>query len=170
MGREGRREPDGTLYRHHRTAYDGVWFFYTEAGAGDPGEHPEKIKWISDDLDELYPIALDAGIPPDTFWDSSLSEIRELLESYSREEKRKRKEKILDDFIMAEAIAVNLATMFSPDTKADTVKPWDYYQKLFAEEKEIYDKNKAGRDLEEYKEKRRAYAAEVNRRRQQGLM
>lgn len=71
---------------------------------------------------------------------------------------------------MAEAIAINLVAMLPLDTKTDTAKPWDYYQKLFAEEKEAYDQKKAERDLEEYKEKRRAYAAEVNRRRQQGLM
>lgn len=93
-----------------------------------------------------------------------------MLESRSREEKRKRKEKILDDFIMAEAVAINVAAMLLPDSKMETAKPWDYYQKLFSEEKEAYDQKKAERDLEEYKEKRRAYVAEVNRRRQQGFM
>lgn len=115
-------------------------------------------------------MALDAGISVDTFWNSSLAEIMDMLDSYAREEKRRRKDKIMDDFIMAEVMAVNIAAMFSTDKNTDTPKPWDYYQKLFAEEKEVYEKQKAERDLEEYKEKRRAYIAEVNRRRQMGLM
>ncbi len=115
-------------------------------------------------------MALDAGISIELFWNSSLNEITDMLESYARKEKRRRKEKVLDDFIIAEVTAVNLAALFSSDKKAETPKPWDYYQELFVEEKKAYEKEKAYRELEEYKEERRAYVAEVNRRRQQGLM
>lgn len=115
-------------------------------------------------------MALDAGIPIDTFWDSSLSEIWDMLESYERRKRQIRKDKILDDFIIAEVTAINLAALLSSDKKIQTPRPWDYYQKIFTEEKEVYEKERAERELEEYKEKRRAYAAEVNRRRQQGLM
>lgn len=115
-------------------------------------------------------MALDAGIPVETFWDSSMDEIRELLKSRSREETRKRKEKIMDDFVMAEVIAWNIGAMLPHDEKFTLPKPWDYYPKIFAEESAAFEEQEKERQLEEYKEKRRAYVAEVNRRRQQGLM
>lgn len=96
-------------------------------------------------------------------------EILDMIESAAREEKRKRKEKILDGFILAEAVAWNLAVLLPHDEKIKPPKPWDYYRS-FEEEKEAFEKQDQGRQLEEYKEKRREYAAEVNRRRQQGLL
>lgn len=92
-----------------------------------------------------------------------------MIESAAREERRKRKEKIMDDFILAEVTAINLATLFSADKKIRPPKPWDYYRS-FEEEKESFEKQDQERQLEEYKEKRREYAAEVNRRRRHGLI
>lgn len=115
-------------------------------------------------------MAIDAGISIEAFWNYSLNEIIDILESISREEKRRRKEKIIDAFIIAEVTAMNLAALFSSDEKIKFPKPWDYYDKIFDEEKEVFKQQELERQLEEYKEKRRAYVAEVNRRRQQGLM
>lgn len=52
-------------------------------------------------------------------------------------------------------------------TKNKKVKisaPWDRYPDLFSEEKEIYEKEKAVSDLEEYKERRRRFAEQYNDR------
>lgn len=118
----------------------------------------------------LYPEALDAGMSIPEFWDSSIDEIIDRINSHIREENRKRKQKIIDDFIIAEATAVNIALLFSKDKNAKQPKPWDYYKNLFKEEKAIYEKSEEERILEEYKEKRRTYIAEHNKRWKQGLI
>lgn len=88
---------------------------------------------------ELYPVALDYGISIETFWDSSLNEILDMIESAAREEKRRRKEKIVDDFVIAEVTAMNIASMLFPDKKLRLPKPWDYYDRLFKEEKAVFE-------------------------------
>lgn len=92
-----------------------------------------------------------------------------MIESAEREEKRKWKEKILDGFILVDAAVRKIAALLPSDKKIRPPKPWDYYRS-FEEEKESFEKQDQERQLEEYKEKRREYAAEANRRRQQGLL
>lgn len=75
----------------------------------------------------------------------------------------------MDDFLLAEVIAHNVATMlFSENDKKQMDMPWDYYPYLFEKEKELYDEKQRQIEFEEYKERRREYIAEFNRRRQQG--
>lgn len=119
---------------------------------------------------DLYPEALDAGMSIETFWDSSIDEIVDMINSHIREENRRKKQKVIDDFIIAEVTALNLAALFSKKEDRKIPKPWDYYKTMFAEEKEAYEAKEEERALEEYKEKRRAYVAEYNKRRQQGLI
>lgn len=90
------------------------------------------------------------------------------IESYNRVEERRRKEKILDYFILAEVTAVNTAEMLMAEGKPKFPRPWEYYPKLFEEEKEVFEQAEKEKALEEYKEQRRRYVTEFNRRRQQG--
>ena len=99
-----------------------------------------------------------------------MNEIMDMLDSCAREEKRKRKEKIVDDFILAEVTAINFAYMLFPNENARTPQPWDYHEKLFAEEKEVFEENDQERRFQEYQARRKDYFDEINRRRQQGLM
>ena len=117
----------------------------------------------------MYPAAIDAGIPIELFWNSSVNEIIDMMESHYRETERKRKQKIMDDFLLAEVIAHNVAIMlFSENDKKSMEMPWDYYPSLFEKEKELYEEKKRQIEFEEYKERRREYIAEFNRRRHQG--
>lgn len=117
----------------------------------------------------MYPAAIDAGITIELFWNSSVNEIIDMLESHYRENERKRKQKIMDDFLLAEVIAHNVATLlFSESDKKVMQRPWDYYPSLFKKEKERYEEKERQIEFEEYKERRREYIAEFNRRRQQG--
>lgn len=112
-------------------------------------------------------MALDSGISIDTFWNSSLNEIMDMLESCAREEKRKRKEKIMDDFILAEVVAINFASIFFNDGKTKVPKPWDYYEKLFTEEKVVFEKEEREREFMEYQARRKDYFDSINRSRHQ---
>ena len=121
---------------------------------------------MSDYLSELCPEALDAGISQELFWDSSPREIEDMLESYLR----KRKQKLMDDFVIAEVTALNILIRMSPRKDKVFPKPWDYYEKLFEKEKEVYEREEEQRLFEEYKEQRRRYVKEYNRRRLQGMI
>lgn len=92
-----------------------------------------------------------------------------MMESYARNKKRQRKQKINDDFILAEVIANNIVSLFFPDKQSRTLKPWDYYEKMFTEEKEIFEKHDQERKFKEYQARRKDYFDEINRRRKQGL-
>lgn len=85
------------------------------------------------------------------------------MESYARQANRKRKQKITDDFVLTKALSLNLATIISG--KGDLCNPWDFYPETFKENKEEYERQKLEADLAEYREKRRQWAEEFNRRR-----
>ena len=87
------------------------------------------------------------------------------MESYYRKEKQNIKWKIRHDFITAE---VNARYIFREE-KQDIPHPWEYYPGLFAEEKVKYEVQKEQVALEDYKEKRKQYVEEFNRRRRQGM-
>lgn len=115
-------------------------------------------------------MALDSGISIHTFWDSSLYEILDMIKSHERRKTRERKTKIIDNFIIAKVTAANIVSMFFPNDKLKDPKPWDYYEKLFAEEKEISEKIEQEMKFREYQARRKDYFDEINRRRQQGNM
>jgi len=83
------------------------------------------------------------------------------LDSYERRKRQKRKEQIEDIFVLA-----NLLIPHSKMTDAPMRMPWEVYPDLFAREQEAYEEQQQAEDLEAYKERRRQYAAEHNRRRQ----
>ena len=91
---------------------------------------------MSDQLSEIYFYALDLGIPAEKYWELSINEIIDTMDSLQRQRKRKEKQKIMDNFILAEILTA-------------------------------YQKAEEDRKWEEYKENRRAYMAEWNRRRHQ---
>lgn len=91
-----------------------------------------------------------------------------MLESYSRRKEQERKLKIQDDFIIAEVIALNILAPIAGD-KTAIPHPWDYYPSFFEEEKKSWEENQLKQQMEDYRERRKAYIAEVNRRRQLGL-
>lgn len=110
----------------------------------------------------LYPEALYAGISPERFWNLSVNEIIDCLEAYYKREKERRKQVIWDNFILAEAIMGNLATVFSEE--GQVIKAWDYYPKLFAKEKELDDERRKQEELERYKEAWRKRIAQFESR------
>lgn len=136
--------------------------------SGDSKKESPEAKAPGDLLSELYPYALDAGISIDLFWNSSVNEIIDMLESYGRRKEQERKLKIQDDFIIAEVIALNILAPVAGDKEA-MPHPWDYYPSFFEAEKKSWEENQLKQQMEDYRERRKAYIAEVNRRRQLGL-
>ena len=83
-------------------------------------------------------------------------EIFDKMESFTRMEKERWKRRIRHDFILREVQAAYI--MLDKGTKPP--RPWDYYPDLFAKEKQET-------EYAEYKENRRKYYEEFNRRRHQ---
>ena len=119
---------------------------------------------------EIYPDALDCGILPELFWNSTLNEIMDMMESYVRCKARERKQQINDNFILSKALTLNISTFFSTDKSSELCNPWDFYPQTFKEDKEEYEHQKLEAELAEYRDKRRQWADEFNKRRQQGTV
>ena len=84
---------------------------------------------MSEQLSELYPVALEMGILAETFWNLSVNEIFDTLANIRRRLLREEKQRIMDNFIQAQAIAVDISALFAKDGKI--AHPWDYYPELF---------------------------------------
>lgn len=105
-------------------------------------------------LEELYPSALDAGIPVSSFWEYSVAEINDLLASHRRTAERQYKERVRHGFDLAQMIENIVARAF--DSKAKKLYPWDLYPEMFKEERKAFEIEKAYEDMETFKERRRA--------------
>lgn len=101
---------------------------------------------------------------PKEFWGYSMLEVQDLIKAFWKKREYDLRWEIMHDFVMAE-----VQTRFAfREKNQDIPHPWEYYPNLFQEEKKRYEDRKKQDELESYKEARRNYAAEFNRRRRQG--
>jgi hypothetical protein len=96
------------------------------------------------------------------FWESSLVEINDYIDSARRIKKREAKEEILRLFMLAAII--NERHPMVDKEKQDFSAPWDFYPELFEEERAFSEKQKEIEEFEAYKERRRQYAFNHNKR------
>lgn len=92
----------------------------------------------------------------------SIAEINDLMESYERAEKHKRKERIVDLYCQTSQIVEGFIKAFNGGKLK--LQPWDYYPELFEEEKKDFEKMKEESELIEYKKARRRFAHEHNKK------
>lgn len=97
------------------------------------------------------------------FWEYSLREVVDLIESHNRKLTAKTKEKYYHNYTLAQMISNNVARLLSSDVESLTV--YDYAPELFKKEKEELDELKKQRDLELHKERMRLFAERFNVRR-----
>lgn len=93
-------------------------------------------------------------------------EIEDLLESHARSQKNAFKDEILKESRLAQFIAADIALGLNGEKRV--MMPWDMFEELFAEEKEIYMQQCSEMEFEEYKNQRRQYAAVFNKRKSRG--
>ena len=117
---------------------------------------------------ELYPVALDCGISPERFWGLSISEIRDILESYERTQQNNTKQRLIEKHFLSKDIAqyIDLIINGSKDTKI--MELWDYFPELFKSEKAESEKIRKEQELAEYKAKFIDFAHRHNRARSGG--
>ena len=105
---------------------------------------------------------LDIGGEPLVFWDLTVLEIREMIESYNRVKKQERKEKIIDSYRLSQMIANNVSLLLSKDAKP--LEVWDYAPELFQEEREQVERARQEQEMKMHKERMRAFAESHNRK------
>ena len=110
-------------------------------------------------------MALDRGVPADTFWDLSVRELLEMMESSKRREEARLKQDIILRFTEADAIASRIGRLFSG--KGDTLQVYDAFPDLFDKEKDAAEEAIEERELERQKATMMAYAARWNKQRQE---
>lgn len=105
---------------------------------------------------------LDIGGEPLVFWDLTVLEIREMIESYNRVRTQERKEKIIDSYRLSQMIANNVSLLLSNDAKP--LEVWDYAPELFQEEKEQVERVRQEQEMRVHKERMRIFAESHNRK------
>lgn len=112
---------------------------------------------VTQQIQELYEPAIDAGISPETFWHSSIAQIRDLMQSARRVREVELKEKLS----MLYLLGANIREQFS-DGKITPL--WELFPDLFTEEKETYEQSQTI-PVDEMVESRKRYAEIWNKRR-----
>ena len=105
---------------------------------------------------------LDIGGKPLDFWDLTILEIRDMIESHNRVTIQKQKEKIVESYRLSQMIANNVSLLLSKDAKPLDV--WDYAPDLFQEERDQVEKARQQDEMRLHKERMRAFAESHNRK------
>lgn len=109
---------------------------------------------------------LDIGGEPLVFWDLTVLEIRDLIESYNRVRIQKQKDKIIESYRLSQMIANNvsllLSLLLSKDAKP--LEVWDYAPELFQEERDQVEKARLAQELKLHQERMRMFAESHNRK------
>lgn len=105
---------------------------------------------------------LDIGGEPLVFWDLTVLEIREMIESYNRVRIQKQKDKIIESYRLSQMIANNVSLLLSKDAKP--LEVWDYAPELFQDEREEVEKARLAQELKLHQERMRLFAESHNRK------
>ena len=105
---------------------------------------------------------LDIGGKPLDFWDLTILEIRDMIESHNRVTIQKQKEKIVESYRLSQMIANNVSLLLSKEAKP--LEIWDYAPELFQDEKEQVEKARQEQEVRVHKERMRSFAESHNRK------
>lgn len=105
---------------------------------------------------------LDIGGKPLDFWDLTILEIKDMIESHNRVTIQKQKEKIVESYRLSQMIANNVSLLLSKEAKPLDV--WDYAPDLFQEERDLVEKARQEQEMRMHKERMRAFAESHNRK------
>ena len=116
-------------------------------------------------INDLYPIALDCGISPFSFFEMSVQEVMDMINSYERVKRNEIKQQLVFNQVLSFQIKQEMVELLADSSQLeDDYKKqlWDFFPDLFAEDKKEYEKKKEEQDFEEFKKKRREYAQRIN--------
>lgn len=102
-------------------------------------------------IDRLYPAALDCGMTSREFWNASLAEIMDVMDSYSCREERRLKERLSGLHFLAKDIAQSVGLVFGGKEGDRVPELWDYFPDLFERERESAETIQRQQELAVYK-------------------
>lgn len=105
---------------------------------------------------------LDIGGKPLDFWDLTILEIRDMIESYNRVRIQKQKDKIIESYRLSQMIANNISLLLSKDAKP--LEVWEYAPDLFQEERSQVERARQEQEMRVHKERMRLFAESHNRK------
>lgn len=108
----------------------------------------------------MYPLYLDAGGNLFDFWEYTVREIIDLIESFNRVYIQKKKDEIIGQYRLSQMIANQVSTLVSNDAKILDV--WEYAPELFSEERARVEEQKRHQQALLHKEQMRAFAERFN--------
>lgn len=106
---------------------------------------------------------MDAGISPSLFWELSIQEVYDLIDSYNRRTINNLKQKALNNRILADQIIRGMTFVLNgKDCGIENLQIWDYYPGLFEDEKEKYQSEERIKKFVEFKSRRKRFANMYN--------
>lgn len=102
------------------------------------------------------------------FWDASLAEITDYIESYSRREERKLKNRLSELHFLAKDTAQYVGLIFGGKEGDQAPELWDYFPELFSEERETAEVIQKQQQLAVYKAQMSDFAYRHNHMRTGG--
>lgn len=111
---------------------------------------------------------MDYGISTDQFWNLSLVEIQDHLESHERKERRQTKQRLIEKHFLAKDIAQYVSLILNGSKEAEIMELWDYFPKLFHEEKPEVEEKRKNHDVAVHKAQMIDFAHRFNHARSGG--
>lgn len=102
------------------------------------------------------------------FWNLSLAEIRDMLESYERKERRQIKQSLVEKHFLAKDIAQHVSLILNGSGKTEIKELWDFFPELFGEEGQGVEKKRQEQEVVVYKAKMIDFAYRHNNARSGG--
>ncbi len=108
---------------------------------------------------------LDIGGSPFDFWEYTMAEILDLINSFNRVYLQKKKDKTLENYRLSQMIANHVSLLLSNEVKLLDV--WEYAPELFEKEKKQIEEQRKIQEALLHKEQMRAFAERFNRMRKE---
>lgn len=115
---------------------------------------------MSDFIYEIYPLALDCGVSINDFWQYSITDITDIIKSFTRNKQKEIKNRLIFNYDLASKIQIFVGSLLSKDFEIPSV--YDLHPELFEVEKEMLDKERVEKKLLINKERMRAFAEKHN--------
>ena len=121
-------------------------------------------------ITQLYPYALDIGISIHDFWQYSIGEIRDLIDSRVRMNRQQKREQLSLCYHTSALIGLYIQIPYVKEGEIVIPHLWELAPDLFEEEREQYEKEHQAETAETARISRMEYARQYNRiRKQKGL-
>lgn len=119
-------------------------------------------------IDDLFSLALDCGISPERFWEMSIPDIIDTMESFRRQEERKAKHELMNLHFLARDIGQFTAVAIQGGDKVKIMELWDFFPELFGRDHKETEKKIQEKQLAEYKARFNDFAIRHNHARAGG--